>query len=167
MQNTPIALESPSPNIRMRPVRLEDVPTLYQRCWEQYTSAFVQKLVSRAQHLALQGRGLGLVAVGGGQVKDLIGFGQLTLWSNCAEISDLIVAEDQRGCGVGTAIIQYLVRVARDMHIPCVEIGVAKSNPRALALYERLGFEAHKTIEFDIGAGVEPIIYLNLYFPKK
>lgn len=167
MQTQPSALRSPNPDFKIRPVRSADVPILHDTCWADRPPESVEKMISRAQYLALQGRGLGVVVKGGDDSKDLLGFGLLSMWSRCAEISDLIVVEDKRGGGIGTAMIQYLVRVASDMHVPCVEIGAAKSNPRALSLYQRLGFQSFKTINLDIGAGLEPIVYLRLKFPKK
>ncbi len=84
-----------------------------------------------------QGRALGIVAVCDG---DVIAYGQITLWPHTAEISDLIVTELWRSKGIGTLLIHRLIEAARDWQMPLVEIGVALDNPRALALYQRLGF---------------------------
>ena len=90
----------------------------------------------------------------------LCGFGLLTLWPRAAEISDLVVNAQYRGQGIGSAIITYLTETARDLQVRTLEIGVALSNPRALALYRRLGFTDHRTIDIDLGSGLETVLYL-------
>lgn len=153
------ALQDPDPNIQIRPVRLQDVDALHTLCWSTRPHGYVYQLISRAQQMAHQGRGLGIVVTHDDVIQ---AYGQLTLWMRCAEISDLIVVQPYRSQGIGTAMIQYLTRAAREMHAPCVEIGVALSNPRALALYRRLGFTDHHTVEINVGNGKEPILYLTI-----
>jgi ribosomal protein S18 acetylase RimI-like enzyme len=144
----------------MRPVRLSDAELLRDHCWPERPFAAVYQLVMRARQNALQGRGVGVVVVSGGNV--IRGYGQLTLWPGCAEISDLVVAVAYRGQGVGTAIIQYLARAAREMHVSCVEIGAALSNTGAVALYRRLGFADDHTVWLNLGEGKEPVLFLRL-----
>lgn len=155
------ALQNPDPTVTIRPVRMDDVDALNRACWPQRPRMMVQQLVARAQRIARQERGLGVVIVGD-TPKELRGFGQLTLWSKVGEISDLMVAEPYRGHGYGTAMIQYLMRTAREMHIPAVEIGAAFSNPGALSLYRRLGFEDDHKVMIDLGQGKEPVMYLRV-----
>ncbi len=155
-----LALQSPSALLAIRPVRLADAEALQETCWPERSFASVYQLVLRARQIAVQGRGLGIVA--GGEEAALKGYGQLTLWPGCGEISDLVVAVTYRGQGIGTALIQYLVRTAREMHMPCVEIGAALSNPGAVSLYRRLGFEDDHTVWLNLGEGKEPVLYLRL-----
>lgn len=158
------ALQVPDPHIRIRPVRIADVPTLQRDFWPERNQASIQLLVSRAQQIAHQGRGFGIVAIHT-ERENLIGYGQLTLWPRGAEISDLFVTADCRGQGIGTTMIQYLVRAAREMHVPLIEIGAAHSNPNALALYRNLGFVDDYTLMLDLGNGPEPVTYLRLEVP--
>lgn len=51
------------------------------------------------------------------------------------------VAREHRGRGVGTALIQALIAWAREAGIRRIEVHAHSNNPRALALYRRLGFE--------------------------
>ena len=96
-------------------------------------------------------------------VKDqIVGFGQLARWgSKTAEISDLVVAAAWRGKGIGTAMITNLIDIARRQGFSTVEIGAAESNPQALSLYQRLGFEEYKRVLIDVGHGLEDVIYLR------
>jgi len=54
----------------------------------------------------------------------------------------LFVAQDARGRGVGTALLQAVTREARLRGYDDVRLDVIDSNPRARALYEREGFQA-------------------------
>ncbi len=164
MESIPLALQPPDSLVMMRPVRLSDAELLRTDCWPERSFAAVYQLVMRARQNAIQGRGLGVVVVD--NASALKGYGQLTLWPGCAEISDLVVSPPYRGQGVGTAVIQYLVRAAREMHVPCLEIGAALSNPGAVALYRRLGFVDDHTVHLNLGEGKEPVLFLRLVLKK-
>lgn len=81
-----------------------------------------------------------LVAVANGFPVGRIGVdftrrpGKALLWS-------FAVIPNLRGLGVGTALIRAAETVAADSGLTTVEIDVGKDNPRAQALYERLGYE--------------------------
>lgn len=160
----PLALLPPDPQWRLRPVRAGDFDRLRYELWRERSPEQARDLLNRALISAENRRGLGICA----QAPDgdmLIAFGMLTVWSRCVEISDLIVLEHWRGHGVGTALIQYFVNHASRMSIHCAEIGVALSNPRALALYRRLGFQDRYQLMLDLGRGREPVLYLRLELP--
>jgi len=91
----------------------------------------------------------------------VVAFGQLTLWSRVAEISDLSVTQAQRGRGIGTALLKHLIALGAARRA-VIEIGVAQRNVRALSLYQRLGFRHDRTLLLDLGQGVEPVLYLTL-----
>jgi GNAT superfamily N-acetyltransferase len=60
----------------------------------------------------------------------------------CPEIGGLGVGpEELRSRGIGTALIRAAEELAAERGITAVGIGVAKDNPRAAALYARLGYE--------------------------
>jgi ribosomal protein S18 acetylase RimI-like enzyme len=162
----PLALSYPDPQTHIRPVRHFDVDTLHRVCWSDRPRQWVFTLVTRAQQQARQGRGFGIV-VTGQDTRDIRAYGQLTLWLRAAEISDLMVIAAQRGHGLGTTMIQYLVRAAREMQAKRVEIGASIDNPRALALYRRLGFiDSHQITVQTETAGEETIQYLILDFER-
>jgi ribosomal-protein-alanine N-acetyltransferase len=143
----------------VRPITLEDAAALHHACFAQSTVDAVRELVQRGLERARRERGLGMVAVSGAAV---IGYGQLTLWPRAAEISDLIVTPALRNRGVGTAIITALLAQCHRLHITKVEIGAALDNPRAIALYRRLGFHEERIITLDLGDGPQPVIYLAM-----
>lgn len=160
MEKLILALQPPDPNIVIRPVRLSDVEPLRAACWPERPPDDIYRFINRIRQSATQGRGLGVAALGA--AGRVIGYGQFAMWPRCGEISDLIVAPEFRGQGIGTAIIQYLVRTAREMHSECVEIGAALSNSGAVALYRHLGFRDSFTQTMNLGNGDEPVLYLRL-----
>ncbi|GAB4473813.1 MAG: hypothetical protein Kow00124_13150 [Anaerolineae bacterium] len=145
-------------NLTLRPIQPDDAPALRAGCWPDLTPEDAESRVENLCRWQQRGRGQGVVASVDGQI---VGTGQLMLWNGRGEISDLIVAPAWRGRGIGTAIIHHLLAAARDSHLAVVEIGVAEANPRAFALYRRLGFRESRRVMLNLGAGPEPVIYLD------
>jgi len=164
MTRTVPAYEPPDPQITIRPVRLSDIPELQANCWPERQQEGIYRFIARIRQTTKNGRGMGAVIVG--DDGTILGYGQLVLWPRCAEISDLIVTPAFRGQGLGTALIQYLVRCAREMNASCVDIGAALSNPGAVALYRRLGFRDSYRHTMNLGNGEEAVLYLRLKFPQ-
>jgi GNAT superfamily N-acetyltransferase len=57
------------------------------------------------------------------------------------EFYRLTVVESARSKGIGTALIQFIEQMARKRGFTKMGLGVAHTNLRAQALYERLGYE--------------------------
>lgn len=157
----PIALEPPNQDILIRPVRANDLSALRANCWSGRSEVRCRDLLRRVIDAANRKRGLGIV-VENEAVDALLAYGQVIHWTKCAEISDLMVIASHRSQGLGTAMIQYLIKHLPEPKPPCVEIGVAQSNPRALALYRHLGFQDSYTVNLDVGKGREKITYLRI-----
>ncbi|MFF5480740.1 GNAT family N-acetyltransferase [Streptomyces sp. NPDC012935] len=59
----------------------------------------------------------------------------------CPEINGLTVwPASLRSQGVGTALVNHAERLARERGVVVMGLGVGDDNPRAAALYERLGY---------------------------
>jgi ribosomal protein S18 acetylase RimI-like enzyme len=144
--------------VTFRPLAGGDGPLLRASCWPERSAEEVAHTLAWLLRLADAGRAWSVVAAVGGQV---IGFGRLSRLGRAAEISDLIVAPNVRGCGVGAALIGHLIEQARALGIERVEIGAAARNLRALALYRRLGFGEFRCAWLDLGDGPEEVIYLS------
>jgi ribosomal protein S18 acetylase RimI-like enzyme len=108
--------------------------------------------------LAGAGRGVRLVADKDGKI---VGCGQLLNWLNGGEIADLIVIPSHRNQGIGEALVKALLEYARHLRMTTVEIGVEAENLRARALYERLGFSFHHTIQIAQEGRPLTIVYLK------
>ena len=65
---------------------------------------------------------------------------RLSVWTGVEDcwLEDLYV--ESRGEGLGTALVEAALDVARERGCKRVELDVSDDNPRARALYERLGF---------------------------
>src|SRR5260221_1229825 len=149
-------------NIELRSATLADTGALQESVWPERSFTTVRELLERAEELERRGRGQGLVAVSTSPGARVVAFGLLTLWPRTCEISDLAVAADLRRQGIGTTMILTLIEHARMLNMSSVEIGAAQSNPHALRLYRRLGFQDNRTIDMDLGNGLEPVLYLSL-----
>lgn len=161
--NYPSALQKPDSDISVRPVVMHDALHLQQSIWQDRSLETIEEFLNRVSKSNEQHRGLGVV-IQHETSSSILAYGQVTYWGTTAEISDLLVHPAHRSCGYGTAMIQYLTRQIYEHGIPSAEIGVAQSNPRALNLYRRLGFQDSYHLELDLGAGVEAVVYLRLYF---
>jgi ribosomal protein S18 acetylase RimI-like enzyme len=152
------------PNLLLRPVTLDDAPALHEACWPDQKLPDVQLRVQSILNAAgVRERAWGYVATIGGEI---VGFGQMTGWGLRGEISNLVVHADWRSKGIGTTIIRRLIGLARENDLSEIEIGVAESNPRAMALYRRLGFQDDRRLMLDIGSGMEPVRYLMMRFGR-
>ncbi len=149
-----------SANYQLRPVLPRDAADLQSTCWPDRSLEAIKDLLQRVDGISRRNRGCGVVAYND---RGILGYGQLTVWPRTTEISDLIVTPESRNNGIGSAIIHYLLDKVRTLPVSQVEIGVALSNPRALALYQRLGFKQDRVINLDLGQGVEPVMYLTMH----
>ena len=160
----PLALQAPDTALTIRDVTPADAERLHAGCWSHRTLTRCRELIQRILDADAHHKGVGAVLYPPDTPDQVFGYGQLRRWTRCAEISDLIIAENERGKGYGTALIQHLVsQRGRLTHATCIEIGAAISNPRALALYRRLGFRESYSIHLKMDGKAEPVIYLRLY----
>lgn len=60
----------------------------------------------------------------------------------------IFVSEEARGHGVGTQLLHAILDEARSRNLAQVRLDVIDNNPRARALYERVGFTAGQTDHF-------------------
>ena len=65
-------------------------------------------------------------------------------------IAALAVDDGLRGQGIGTQLIQHVFEYARSEGFRAVRLEVVDTNPDALRLYKRLGFETVRTIRLGI-----------------
>ena len=59
---------------------------------------------------------------------------------SCAEIEDFVVTPDQRGQGVGSALLEFAAHACRERGDTRLGLAVGKENPSAYGLYTRRGF---------------------------
>ena len=71
--------------------------------------------------------------------------------SDCAHVEDLFVMPELRSQSIGTRILAYGERLAMERGFTQIGLAVGIDNPRARALYERLGYEDTGFGVFEIG----------------
>ena len=73
----------------------------------------------------------------GGQ---LVGYAVLSIAADEAHLLNLCTAPGHEGRGLGRRLLQSMLRIARGHRAQRMFLEVRPSNPRAIALYERSGF---------------------------
>ena len=73
--------------------------------------------------------------------------------AHMAELVSLAVAPDQRGRGVGTALMDAVGAELELRGIADLEVAVMAGNERAIAFYERRGLRVGELLMFRFGAG--------------
>lgn len=71
---------------------------------------------------------------------DIIGYGVLSIAADEAHVLNLCTAPGHEGHGLGQRMLQVLLRIARGGGAQRVYLEVRPSNPRAITLYDRCGF---------------------------
>ena len=79
----------------------------------------------------------GVLCEDGGEVA---GYGGITVAADSADIGNIAVAENYRGGGIGTAILQKLCEKAKERGAEKVFLEVRVSNTQAMRLYLKCGF---------------------------
>ena len=134
------------PNVVIRPTKPEDFdgikPLLRQLWptnpidWNAARDIFHRGLASdqRAYLCAWQGdRIIGFCTL---MIRDC-----LWLQADVAYLCDFVVDQDHRGCGIGTALVEKVVEIARQRGCRRVELDSGFHRTEAHGFYERRGFE--------------------------
>lgn len=72
--------------------------------------------------------------------RGLLGYGVLSVAAGEAHLLNLCIGPQSQGQGLGAYLLRKMVELARWHHAQRVFLEVRPSNPAALALYERAGF---------------------------
>lgn len=69
-----------------------------------------------------------------------------SLWSETLDcyLEELYVVPDRRGQGIGRAIMEAAMDLAREKGAGYMDLGTAETDTAARALYEKLGFDNHE-----------------------
>ena len=140
--------------LRFRLVEWHDLQPLHNACYSQQPFYEFRALFQRLRRRQEQGRSYWVVAISEAldqSAGQIVGSGQLVMYPHGAELTNLVVTTGYRNQGIGTALIAVLLAIARDIDLTGVEIGVESENQRALALYQRLGFEPERHLPLPDG----------------
>ena len=101
------------------------------------------------ERVALSAGSLMISAFVGGELAANAGFDPVAGVSKCSHRAELgiSVKARYRSLGIGTAVVSALIEQARAAGYELLELSVVEENVRALALYDKLGFERCGRIE--------------------
>ena len=78
-----------------------------------------------------------------------------------AEIMNVAVSENQQGKGIGKALIQHAIQIAKNRGMTSIEIGTGNSSIQQLALYQKCGFRMSEIIHNHFVEHYEELIFEN------
>jgi ribosomal protein S18 acetylase RimI-like enzyme len=135
------------------PVRgagIEDAPEV-ARLLHDFNTEFsepspgVEVLTVRARQLLADGE---ITVLLGGEGPDGIAMLRFrpSIWTGAldAYLEELYVAPEQRGRGIGRALLETAMDTARDAGARHMELGTSESDTAARSLYESCGFDNHE-----------------------
>lgn len=127
--------------IVIEPLRVED----YNKCsaiWDMRSHPLTEKWreeISSGNRLVFVYKINGEFIGEGALVQDT-GDPDYTIPGRRVYVSRMIVRKEKRNCGIGSAILEYLIKKAESMGFTEMTIGVDKDNANALHLYHKYGF---------------------------
>lgn len=111
------------------------------------TMPFIPAVARSAMSAILQNESYGLVWLIQRE-QTTVGYVVLTLGYSLeyggrdAFVDELYLQPSDRNQGIGTQTLQFLEKTCRQLDIKALHLEVERDNPKAKALYDRLGFEA-------------------------
>jgi diamine N-acetyltransferase len=78
------------------------------------------------------------------------------------EVEQLYVRKSHQGTGLGRQLLEHALAHARAQGLPFVWLGVWEHNDRAIAVYERLGFQAFGKHAFFLGDDEQTDVLMRL-----
>jgi len=132
-------------NIRIMPIRSEDVDTLCGRIP-------IDDGLDHGPYLDQQTRDVGVYLIawdrdvfvrlaGNTEVPRIVDtYPEVAQFADCPELCDVRVVAERRSEGIGTQLLQRGIRLAHERGIAQITVCVNTDNPRARSLYQRLGF---------------------------
>ena len=138
-----------APPLTITPATLDDEPVLLELMREFYAHeglAFGRAGALEALRTLMANPALGrvwLFRVG----DDVVGYTAVTVCyslefvGRVALVDELYVREGWRGRGIGTRALDMVAEGCRELGVAAVRLEVDTTNTRAMALYQRMGFE--------------------------
>ncbi|MDA8093059.1 MAG: ribosomal protein S18-alanine N-acetyltransferase [Betaproteobacteria bacterium] len=121
------------PDLRLRPMQLRDLETVIGIEREIYPFPWTS---GNFRDSLLSGYSCWVCEKAG----PVVAYGVVMLAADEAHVLNIGVARDWQRRGIGRALMEHLVGVARDYGAATVFLEVRPSNGPALRLYERMGF---------------------------
>ena len=75
------------------------------------------------------------------QNNEIVGFAGIWIAIDIAHITNIVVKKDLRKQGIGTIILQELIKLCKELKMNEVTLEVNENNSKAINLYKKFGFE--------------------------
>jgi RimJ/RimL family protein N-acetyltransferase len=113
-----------------------------------YTERVSDDQIERMKKRLVDKKSLVAVAEAGGRVVGMLSLVRYDA-SKAAHLRNLgiSVRRGYRGIGVGRALMDYAIKWARSNKVRKITLGVFSSNPNAIRLYKKFGFEVEGRLE--------------------
>jgi GNAT superfamily N-acetyltransferase len=128
----------------IRPAEPADAPVIAELLNQLGYPTTAAEVPERIRRLRAEGRSEVFVSVIAGTVGGLVSIQvgpSLTRSEDTALVSTLVVAEGERGKGVGRELLEVAEDYAREHGCPRIVVATANHRNGAHAFYERLGWE--------------------------
>ena len=133
MNANPVDVSSPGPLTGLRPMRESDLDAVMAVEVRAYPFPWTRGIF---RDCLRDGYSMWVHERGGA----LLGYGVLSVAADEAHVLNLCTASGHEGEGLGLRMLQALLKIARSRRVQRVFLEVRPSNPRAIALYQRSGF---------------------------
>ena len=75
------------------------------------------------------------------QNNEIVGFAGIWIAIDIAHITNIVVKKDLRKQGIGTILLQELIKLCKELKMNEVTLEVNENNSKAINLYKKFGFE--------------------------
>jgi GNAT superfamily N-acetyltransferase len=132
--------------VHIRPGRAHDAAALARLCTELGYPSTEEQLRARLRRLRGVDHGLFVAEADAGELRGVIDVHERIVLEEdpFAELIALVVTDDARGEGIGSALVAEAVRWARARHLPKLWVRVSLWREATPRFYESLGFRLYK-----------------------
>lgn len=74
------------------------------------------------------------------QMTKIVAYGVLYIAADEADVANIAVMPENRGCGVGYSLLSKMINIAHDNRASRIFLEVRESNAAAIGLYKKFGF---------------------------
>ncbi len=73
--------------------------------------------------------------------SNILGFAGIKIIFDEAELMNIVVKKSSRKIGIGSTLLNYIIKFAKNLNISIIHLEVNKINSSAINLYKKIGFK--------------------------
>lgn len=73
--------------------------------------------------------------------SNILGFAGIKIILDEAELMNIVVKKSSRKIGIGSTLLNYIIKFAKNLNISIIHLEVNKINSSAINLYKKIGFK--------------------------